>query len=129
MESISPKYMMSLIKKVKSELEQQFTFTDIRAYLERWIVEYDSFNQNFGICMHDNGVMDLDKTLQSIDDETLLRIAIDLEIETPDFIPSIPVFKNEVKSSYKTAGKTFELACKKVDSEPDTSISLANAAL
>lgn len=120
---------MTLIKKVKAELIKEFSSTDIRAYLERWIEYYDAFNQNFGVCLKDNDELDLDATLNNIDDETLLKIAIDLEIETPDFLPSIPIFKNEVKSSYKTAGKTFELACKKVNDEPGIAVSLANAAL
>ena len=129
MEQISPKYMLTLIKKIITELNKQYTSTDIRTYLERWIVEYDSFNQNFGIHLNNDGELDLDSTIKNIDDETLLKIAIDLEIDTPDFIPSIPFFKNEIKSSFKTAGKTFDLACKKVASEPDTAISLSNAAL
>ncbi len=129
MEQISPKYIISLINKIKSELTRQYTSSDIRAYLTRWIEFYDAFNQNFGISLYDNGELDLDTTLNNIDDETLLKIAIDLEIDTPDFLPSIPVFKNEVKSSYKTAGKTFELACKKVNDEPGIAVCLANSAL
>ena len=129
MEQASPKYMISLINKIKTELKQQYSSSDIRAYLTRWIEYYDAFNQNFGISLYDNGELDLDTTLNNIDDETLLKIAIDLEIDTPDFLPSIPIFKNEVKSSYKTAGKTFELACKKVNDEPGIAVSLANAAL
>lgn len=129
MEQISPKYILDLIKKIKKELEHQFSNPESRLYLERWIIEYDSFNQNFGIYVYDNGNINLDKTLNDIDDETLLKIAIDLGIETPDFIPCIPIFRNELKSSYKTASKTFELACSKVESEPDIAVSLANAAL
>lgn len=129
MEQISPKYTMTLIKRIKTELMKQYSSSDIRIYLSKWIEYYDAFNQNFGICLKDNGELDLDATINNIDGETLLKIAIDLEIETPDFLPSIPIFKNEVKSSYKTACKTFERACKIIDKEPDTAISLANAAL
>lgn len=121
--------MMTLIKRIKTELIRQYSNSDIRIYLSKWIEYYGAFNQNFGICLKDNGKLDLDATINNIDDETLLKIAIDLEIETPDFLPSIPIFKNEVKSSYKTAGKTFELACKKVNDEPGIAVSLANAAL
>lgn len=129
MERISPKYMLTLINKIKTELKRQYTILEIRSYLERWIIEYDSFNQNFSIRLYDNGDLNLDGTINDIDDETLLKIAIDLGIETPDFIPCIPLFKNEIKSSYKTASKTFELACSKVENEPDIAVSLANAAL
>ena len=120
---------MTLIKRIKTELIRQYSNSDIRIYLSKWIEYYGAFNQNFGICLKDNGELDLDATINNIDGETLLKIAIDLEIETPDFLPSIPIFKNEVKSSYKTAGKTFELACKKVNDEPGIAVSLANAAL
>lgn len=120
---------MTLINNIKSELTKQYSNSDIRTYLTRWIEYYGTFNQNFGICLYDNGDLDLDSTLSNIDDETLLKIAIDLEIDTPDFIPCIPTFKNELKSSYKTAGKTFELAYRKVDSEPSLAVTLANAAL
>lgn len=129
MERISPKYMLTLINKIKTELKRQYTILEIRSYLERWIIEYDSFNQNFSIRLYDNGDLNLDGTINDIDDETLLKIAIDLGIETPDFIPCIPLFKNEIKSSYKTASKTFELACSKVENEPDIAVSLANATL
>ena len=59
----------------------------------------------------------------------LLIIAIDLGIETPDFIPSIPVFRNEIKSSYKTASQTFEKAFKCIETDPDTAVGLVNSAL
>ena len=122
MDRISPKYMLTLINKIKAELKRQYSSQKIRSYLERWIIEYDSFNQNFGIRLYDNGDLNLDGTINDIDDETLLKIAIDLGIETPDFFPCIPLFKNEIKSSYKTASKTFELACSKVENEPDIAV-------
>lgn len=129
MDRISPKYMLTLINKIKAELKLQYSLLEIRSYLERWIIEYTAFDQNFGIHLFDNGDLNLDETIKGIDDETLLKIAIDLGIETPDFIPCIPMFRNELKSSYKIASKTFELAFSKVEKEPDIAISLANAAL
>ena len=129
MERISPKYIVTLTKQINTELRNLFSVSEICSYLEHWIVWYDDFNRNFDIQLYDNGVINIEKTLNEIDDETLLKIAIDLEIETPDFIPCIPTFKNEIKTSYKTASRTFELACKKVESEPDIADSLANAAL
>lgn len=129
MEQISPKYIINLQKKVKTNLQWEFSPSEIMAYLERWVIRHGAFSQNFWITKLDNGKIDLDKTIQDIDDETLLKIAIDLGIETPDFIPSIPTFKNEIKASYKTAGKIFEKACKKVEDDPENAISLANSAL
>lgn len=50
-------------------------------------------------------------------------------IETPDYIPSIPTFKNELKSSYETASLTFEKAFRNVEIDPSLAIGLANSAL
>ena len=56
-------------------------------------------------------------------------MAIDLGVDTPDFIPSIPTFRNEIKAEYSTASATFEKAYKFIESEPETAIGLANSAL
>ena len=56
-------------------------------------------------------------------------MAIDLGVETPDFIPSIPVLKNELKSDFETASQTFEKAYKNVEEDPSLAIGLANSAL
>ena len=50
-------------------------------------------------------------------------------IETPDYIPSIPTFKNELKSSYEIASLTFEKAFRNVETDPSLAIGLANSAL
>ena len=128
-ERISTKYVMTLIKKIKVELQSQYNISEIQSYLGRWVDWQDRTNPKVKFCFTVEGDFDIETTINNIDDETVLKIAIDLGIETPDFIPSIPIFKNEIKHSYKTASKTFEQACKKVNDEPDTAISLANAAL
>ncbi|MFP4368474.1 MAG: hypothetical protein ACLFR2_02745, partial [Candidatus Kapaibacterium sp.] len=61
--------------------------------------------------------------------ELLLKVAIDLEVETPDFIPMVPTFKNELKADYKTAYDTFVRAFKQTETDPSTAIGLANSAL
>ena len=50
-------------------------------------------------------------------------------VETPDYIPSIPTFRNELKSEFKTAYSTFEKALKQINSDPSLAIGLANSAL
>ena len=50
-------------------------------------------------------------------------------IETPDYIPSIPTFKNELKSNYETASLTFEKAFKNVEADPSLAVGLTNSAL
>ena len=59
----------------------------------------------------------------------LLKVAIDLGVDTPDFIPSIPTFKNELKSDYKTAYDTFTKAYKQIETDPSIAVGLANSAL
>ena len=64
-----------------------------------------------------------------MNNEILLKIAIDLGIETPNFIPSIPIFRNELKTNFETANQIFEKAFKQIEENPETAIGLANSAL
>lgn len=59
----------------------------------------------------------------------LLKIAIDLGVDTPYFIPSIPIFKNELKADYKTAYDTFSKAYKQIETDPSLAVGLTNSAL
>lgn len=133
MEKISPKYKMSLIKDINDTLWKEYkTYKDVFYYLNAWCVSYDKFNANFYIYYKDNENKNIDSvaTLQNIEDDSiLLKIAIDLGLETPDYIPSIPTFRNEIKSNYKTASVAFEKAYKCVETDPDTAVGLANSAL
>ena len=61
--------------------------------------------------------------------DILLKVAIDLGVDTPDFIPSIPTFKNELKTEYKTAYGTFTKAYKQIETDPSLAVGLANSAL
>lgn len=124
---------MNLIQNINDKLFELYKgYEDVSRYMSKWIEYYDSFgNQNFYIRYKDNEQkkIDVKETLHSIDGETLLKIAIDLGVETPDFIPSIPVFKNELKSDFETASQTFEKAYKNVEDDPSLAIALANSAL
>ena len=135
-QGISPKYQMSIVQKITDSLFEQFTsYENVEAYLNKWHqVEHDDFNyfwENFQFYYRDEAKKKIDaaKTLHNVDGETLLKIAIDLGIETPDYIPSIPTFKNELKSSYETASLTFEKAFRNVKTDPSLAIGLANSAL
>lgn len=59
-----------------------------------------------------NKEIDLTSTLHNMSGTDLLKITIELGVDTPDFIPSIPTFKNELKSEYRTAYDTFSKAYK-----------------
>ncbi|MGJ0340804.1 abortive infection family protein [Aliarcobacter cryaerophilus] len=126
---------MSLIDNIDAKTWELFkSYKKVEYYLEKWILYKidDSFEYvpNFIIKRDvNNNNIDLLATLHNIDNETLLKIAIDLEIETPNFIPAIPTFKNEIKSSYINAKDTFEKAFKEIEEHPDIAIGLANSTL
>ena len=61
--------------------------------------------------------------------ELLLKVAIDMGVETPDYIPSIPTFRNKIKENYKNASQTFEKAFREVEKDPSLAIGLANSVL
>lgn len=132
-EMISPKYLMKLVKEVNDAIFAEYkSYKDVRFYISKWHKEdRDSYNywENFTIYSKENKEIDLPKTLHEIDGETLLKIAIDMGVETPDFLPSIPVFRNEIKSSFETASATFERAFKQIEEHPDIAVGLANSAL
>ncbi|WCF98094.1 abortive infection family protein [Porphyromonas gingivalis] len=134
-QSISPKYQMDIVQKISTCLFEQFrSYENVETYLSKWHQEergWNNFWENFQFYYRDEAKKKIDaaKTLHNIDGETLLKIAIDLGIETPDYIPSIPTFKNELMSSYETASLTFEKAFRNVEIDPSLAIGLANSAL
>ena len=130
---------MALIKRIADTIWAEYgSYTNVLFYVQKWHEcnnDWSEYWENFSIRFKDNPkdndhpIIDLLSTLHNMDGEMLLKIAIDLGIETPDFIPSIPIFRNEIKSSYKTANQTFEKALKLVENDPDTATGLANSAL
>lgn len=133
MKDISPKYQMTLIKNVESAIWDEYkSYKEVKFYIEKWHQVEENWNdiwENFPIILKESKDIDLLSTLHKIDGETLLKIAVDLGVETPDFIPSIPVFRNEIKSNYPTASRTFEDAFKQIEEHPDIAIGLVNSAL
>jgi hypothetical protein len=133
MKEISPKYQMELVSKVDGKIWETYSsYRKVEFYLEKWHVvdEYNNYWENFIIYKKENeGVIDLEKTLHNIGGEILIKIAIDLGLETPDFIPSFPTFKNELKSDYNTAFQSFEKAIKNIEEDPDLAVGLANSTL
>ncbi len=138
---ISPKYQMKLIENIENALWAQFQtskYYNVEKYIEKWQNWEDRYDGNyhightphFNITKQGNSDnIDLKSTLHNIDGETLLKIAIDLGVDTPDFIPSIPTFRNEIKSNYQTASAIFEKAFKSIESDPSVAVGLANSAL
>lgn len=134
LESISPQYIMKLINDIEQTLWAMYkSYKNVEFYVRKWhMVEEGGWNnycENFPIEKSKEETIDLSRTLHGIDGETLLKMAIDLGIETPDFIPAIPTFRNEIKSDYPTASATFEKAFRQIEEHPDIAVGLANSAL
>lgn len=117
---------MKLIPEIEDALLNTYkTYENVRIYLGKW----ESRVKEFRIFEDHSREIDIACTLHRSNEETLLKIAIDLGVDTPDFIPSIPTFRNEIKVEYTSASSTFESAFKKIESEPNIAIGLANSAL
>ena len=128
---VSPKLIIDLIERISWQIEQKFEFTrTTEAYFKRWQGP-DTNNPAFEIIKSQYGMTpnDVVETLGHIEDELILKIAVDLGIETPDFIPSVATFRNEIKASYATASTTFEKATRTIEQDPSTAILQANSAL
>lgn len=136
---ISPKYIMELVPKIEEVLWGMFEksrYQNVRRYIEKWHEEYDSFNswgenENFRIYFKNesNTEIDLGETLHKMPKDVLLKIAIDVGVDTPGFLPAIPTFKNVLKDYNQTAYQNFDRAIKNVYESPDQAVALASSAL
>lgn len=134
---VSPKYQMQLVNSVEKAIWDEYkSYKQVRLYINKWHKNnYDpnglnnDYWENFAIVEKPNKDIDLTSTLHNFSGTDLLKIAIDLGVDTPDFIPSIPTFKNELKSEYKTAYDTFNKAFKQIETDPSIAVGLANSAL
>ena len=122
---------MKLVESVENAIWAEYSsYKNVRYYIEKWHEIYDDYgNANFHIHQKSDKNIDLTRTLHNIDGEILLKIAIDLGVDTPDFIPAIPTFKNKLKSEYPTAYDTFIKAYRQIETDPSLAVGLANSAL
>jgi len=125
---VSPKYLMKLIGCIEQKIWEEFkSYKNAENYIEKWHdanINYENF-----VIYYKGSDINLNKTLHNIEGETLIKIAVDLGIETPDFIVSIPVIKNVLKNKYQAAYALFEKALKQTGDSPDLAIALANSTL
>ncbi|MEO6721874.1 MAG: abortive infection family protein [Ferruginibacter sp.] len=129
-ELISPKYLMKLITQAETAIWDEYkSYREVRMYIEKWHEVDDYHWENFRVAFKENKEIDLLQTLHNMPGELLLKVAIDMNVETPDFIPSVPVFKNSLKSEYKTAYNTFVKAFRQAETDPSLAVGLANSAL
>ena len=134
---ISPKYMLNLIEQVKTAIWESVpkrSYRNVYNYIRRWQTqEFDSYgnicDENFQIYMTDDHI-DLEETLYNMPDEYIIRIATDLGVETPGFLPvAIEEFKNVLHDNNQTALQNFERAIKNAYENPDESVLLASSTL
>lgn len=137
---ISPKYIMDLITKVSQSLWEMFPsskYQNVRRYIEKWHSgEWTGYNmqeweENFHIYFKDEDKreIDLDETLHNIPSQILIKIAIDLGIDTPGFLPVVPSFKNVLKDQNQSAYQNFQRATKNAYENPDNAVALAASTL
>lgn len=128
---ISPRYQMKLAKQVSDALWEAYpTYREVSFYIKKWHQTDENWDwQNFEITVKPSKDIDLLQTLHNMPGELLLKIAIEMGVETPDYIPSIPTFKNELKSLGKTPYETFSKAIKQVEDDPSVAIGLCNSTL
>lgn len=85
MDNISPRYKLSLTKKVKEVLWNKYgSYDRVLAYIEQWH-EIEDYGENFSIIFKDKDrkQISLYPTLCSMPGELLLKVAIDKGIGTP----------------------------------------------
>lgn len=141
MPKISPRYTLRLINKIENKLWSIFPdkkYVNVENYIKRWHEgpEFDYrgdiiADENFSIIrQHDSNNIDLLRTLSNIkDEEILMKMAVDLDIETPQTIPAVVEIKEILANDYNDVERTFQKAHKKIYDEPSIAIVLANSAL
>lgn len=135
---ISPSAMLDIIARIEKSLWDRFDtkkYQNVRRYITRWYKEEcDSWGNcqwsNFEILTQkDSDNIDLSATLDTMPDELLFQIAVDLNIEVPGLVYSVAEIKGVLSQKYEDVGHTFQKAHEKIYSEPSTAIIMANSAL
>ena len=125
---------MKLIDQVEKKICDDFnSYKNVKNYIKKWHQcngsnNFYDFEENFRIYENDSKI-NLNETLHNMNSEIIVKIAIDLGIETPDFIPAVPVIKNVLKNGYANAFNSFQQALKQVEDNPDMAVGLANSTL
>lgn len=123
---------------MEKRLWEEFkSYKNVEFYIKKWqIWDEDDFGNvcgvNFSITNYDggNGNIDLSNTLHGMPNEIVIRIATDLCIPTPGFLPIVPdKFKNILADVNQNACHNFERAIQNVYENPDESVTLAASVL
>ena len=96
---ISPSYSMKLVKMIQEAIWNEYkSYKEVRFYVDKWHEPITFFNPEENLKIYSRGDEDIDllRTLHNMDGKLLLKIAIDIGVETPNFLPSIPFFKKKL---------------------------------
>lgn len=134
---ISRKFLMELIDKVDKKIWEQYgSYENVVYYIEKWHEDdedYTSYNhwENFYIQYKDEKrkQINLKATLHKMPPDIVVKIAIELGIDTPGFLPAIPTFKNVLKDENQSAYQNFDRATKNAYEHPDNAVALASSTL
>lgn len=139
---LSHSYVMDLIDTISETLFKKYqTYKKVEQYLKRWqkVVSYEQdgyYNErypifNFELIYKDETREKIDaiNTLNQLNDELIIQMAIDLKIEVVGVIYSIAKIEGLDKTDYRQAKAIFDDAVKRVYDKPDEAIGLANSAL
>jgi hypothetical protein len=137
----SPRQVMNIIDLTKNEIWNNYkSYDKVLSYIKRWQKPISDVNNtgwnvydggNFEIIYNDqnNTQINLVKTLNNMDDDTLFRVAVDMGVQIPNIIYAVPKIIDITADNYKDIHTVLENAFKKVNEDPSHSIALANSAL
>ena len=135
---LRPKFKMELLNKIEDEIWKEYkSYSKVEVYLNEFHEDYYDERgfpdgENIKICRKNDGNIDLPKTLATMDFDTMISMAIDLDIPVPTVLPSFPTFtRTLVEGEFGTslAYNNFMKAYKLVYDDPEQAIALANSSL
>lgn len=130
---ISPAFVTDLKMKLGQKIWEKYqSYKNVRLFLVSSVIE-GGWNEpdSFQIFYQDEkqNQVDVEKTVLFMSPYETVKMAIDLGIDTPGFLPAIPKFKNVLKDRNQTAYQNFDRAIKNVYENPDQAVSLASSTL
>ena len=132
-DDISPALITDLKKQLEQKIHERYhSDKDIRLFMVSSAVE-GSWNapDSFRVFYQDDKEqrVDVEETILHMPAYETVKMAIDLGIDTPGFLPMVPKFKNILKDENQTAFQNYERAVKNVYESPDQAVALAASTL
>lgn len=130
---ISPAYITELKIKLGQKIWEKYkSYKNVKLFLVSSVKEGD-WNEPDSFRVFYQGenesAVDVEKTVLYMSPYETVKMAIDLGIDTPGFLPAIPKFKNILRDENQTAYENFERAIKNVYDNPDQAVLLASSTL